>query len=199
MPNLTTVPLANLRTRPDVSNALNVAFSGIGESAEKRVSVMLAKWKRAKKQPKPAVLRRELAESLGRVLCDEFLTRLVGDDEFARQRRAAVMALLSAVEFPGPSLSVTIPMNDELLTSEQAAELLFVSRTHINKLMDAGTLQGVIRTEGGHRRVPKASVLAYKAESKARQARGLDRMIESSQRLGLYEAELEGIPKPPKS
>lgn len=90
-------------------------------------------------------------------------------------------------------------MSDELLSPEQAAELLFVSPAHVNKLIDAGELRGAIRIEGGLRRVPKTSVLNYRTESKARQARGIARMTEASQRLGLYEADIEGIPKPPES
>ncbi len=198
MPRMTKAPIARLRARPDVSNALNVAFSGIAESAQRQVSVVLAKSKRAKKTWNPAVFGKELAESLSHALLEEFFSGLTGNDNLARQRRAAVLAVLSAAEFPDVTFSVSTPTDDEFLTSEKAAELLFVSRTHVNKLMDTGTLQGVIRTEGGHRRVPKASISAYKAASKLRQASGLARMTEASQRLGLYEAELEGIPKHPK-
>jgi hypothetical protein len=52
--------------------------------------------------------------------------------------------------------------------------------------LDAGALGGVSRTAGGHRRISKAAVLAYKADSKARQTKGLDAMAQASERLGLY-------------
>ena len=194
----TTTLVDLLRARPGVGSALDIAFSGMAQSVGERLSVALTKWIRTRKTLKRAEIQKELAVALSAVLADEFLFRLATDDKSARQRRAAVMALLSAAEFPGTTFSVIAREDDELLTSEQAAELLHVSRTHVNKLMDSGALKNVLKTEGGHRRVPKASVMAYRADSKARQAKGLKRMTEASQELGLYEAELVGNPKPPK-
>lgn len=195
----TTTTVDLLRARPGVGSALDVAFSGMAQSVGERLSVALAKWIRTRKTLKRAEIQKELAVALNTVLADEFLLRLANDGEPARQRRAAVMALLSAVEFPGATFSVIAREDDELLTSEQAAALLHVSRTHVNKLMDSGALRNVLRTEGGHRRVPKASVVAYKTKSMARQAKGMERMTAASHRLGLYEAELAGILKPPKN
>ena len=195
----TTNPVDTLQARPGVGSALEVAFSGIVQSVSKKLSVGMAKWARSGKHLKGATIEKELVIALKAALADEFLVRLVNDDQSARQRRAAVLALLSAAEFPGTKFSIiTRDDDDELLTSEQAAELLHASRTHVNKLMDSGVLRNVSKTEGGHRRVPKASVLAYKAQSKARQAKGMERIADASRRLGLYEAELAGIPKPPK-
>ena len=195
----TTTPVDVLRARPDVGNALDIAFSGVAQSVGEKLSATFTKWIRAGKSPKRAEMQKELAVALDAVLVDEFFVRLIDDGAPARQRRAALMALLSAAEFPGTKFSVIADDNDdELLTSEQAAELLHVSRTHVNKLMDSGVLRNVLKTEGGHRRVPRASVVAYKTQSKARQAKGMERMTEASRRLGLYEAELAGIPKPPK-
>ena len=194
----TTTLVDALRARPGVGSALDVAFSGMAQSVGERLSVAVTKWIRTRKTLKRAEIQKDLAVVLSAVLADEFLFRLASDDAAARQRRAAVMTLLSAAEFPGTSFSVIAPDDDETLTSEQAAQLLHVSRTHVNKLMDSGALKNVLKTEGGHRRVPKASVMAYRAESKARQTRGLKRMTEASQALGLYEAELKDMPKPPK-
>lgn len=39
-----------------------------------------------------------------------------------------------------------------------------------------------------------AALLKYKALSQERQAKGLDAMVAASQKLGLYDAELEGLP-----
>jgi len=54
-----------------------------------------------------------------------------------------------------------------MLTTEEAAELLACSRPHVAMLIDAGKLPGATRTDGGHRRVPEASVLALKKERDA--------------------------------
>ena len=66
---------------------------------------------------------------------------------------------------------------------------VFVSRTHINMLMDTGKLGEITRTHGGHRRIARAAVLEYKAESKGRRADGMKAMVEATDRLGLYDAE----------
>jgi excisionase family DNA binding protein len=78
--------------------------------------------------------------------------------------------------------------DEPFLSLEEAAQLLHVSRTHINKLIDTGTL-GNVETEGLHRRIKKSAVLTYKAESKARQAAGMASLVDATQRLGLYDAE----------
>jgi excisionase family DNA binding protein len=78
--------------------------------------------------------------------------------------------------------------DEPFLSPEEAAQLLRVSRTHINKLIDTGKL-GEIQTEGPRRRIAKSAVLTYKAESKTRQAAGMATMVDATQRLGLYDAE----------
>ncbi|MGE4243215.1 excisionase family DNA-binding protein [Ramlibacter sp.] len=62
-------------------------------------------------------------------------------------------------------------MEEKTLTTEAAAELLGCSRPHVAMLIDAGRLPGATRTEGGHRRVPEASVLALKKERDAAKKR----------------------------
>jgi excisionase family DNA binding protein len=84
--------------------------------------------------------------------------------------------------------SAGVKADEPFLSLEEAAQLLHVSRTHINKLIDIGKL-GEIQTEGPHRRIAKSAVVTYKAESKARQAAGMATMVDATQRLGLYDAE----------
>jgi len=80
------------------------------------------------------------------------------------------------------------------LTSQAAAKLLHVSRKHLDTLVESGKLGDVGRTAGGHRRISKDAVLRYKLVSKARQAKALDVMVESTERLGLYDREVEDKP-----
>jgi excisionase family DNA binding protein len=113
---------------------------------------------------------------------------------------AGMLKVLSEVESPdfdiqtlsiftGP-YALTVAERDEMLTSEEAAKLLNVSRTHMAKLIDAGLIAGAEKTEGRHRRVPKAAVLAYKKASRVNQAKGFTRMFVATERMGLYDAEL---------
>lgn len=62
----------------------------------------------------------------------------------------------------------------EEVTSEEAAELLHVSRNHVSSLVASGQLGGVRLTPDGHRRLSRASVLKYRAKSKAGQVKALD-------------------------
>ena len=146
-------------------------------------------------------IRKILKDLMPSLLEGEFLRRLMENQRGARMKRAVLINLLSAADV-GRARSARLPAefgesadDDEVLTSEQAAELLHVSRTHVNTLMDSGALGAVVRTAGRHRRVPKAAVLAYREAGKKRQARGLEAMTRASERLGLYDDGLAGIPR----
>lgn len=82
----------------------------------------------------------------------------------------------------------------EVLTAEETAKFLNVSRTHVNSLVDANALPAN-PTSDGHRRIPKAAVVKYQQTMKARQSKGLDTMAEASLAMGLYDGELDGIPR----
>lgn len=146
------------------------------------------------------VIRKTVKDLMPSLLESEFLRRLVENEQGARQQRAVIIHLLSAADMRGTRSHPRVPdtrkpEDDDVLTSAQAAELLHVSRSHVNTLLDSGALGPVMRTAGHHRRIPKGAVLAYKEESKKRQARGLDAMVQATERLGLYNTELEGVPR----
>jgi excisionase family DNA binding protein len=121
---------------------------------------------------------------------------LLVDDAVAQRQRMILAQLLLTANLlksgANESLQALAPggeVGDPLLSSEEAAKLLHVSRTHINMLIDSGKLGQVTRTEGGHRRIARTAVLKYKAESKLRRAKGVNAMVEATERLGLYDAE----------
>lgn len=58
----------------------------------------------------------------------------------------------------------TAPIDEDLLSSQQAADLLNVSRPYLTKLADKDTFRGVVRTAAGHRRIPRAEVERVRAE-----------------------------------
>jgi len=71
------------------------------------------------------------------------------------------------------------------LTTEQAADVLGVSRPTVVRLIDAGKLPA--RMVGTHRRVTLADVLAYRAATAERRHEALERITRQAEDLGLYD------------
>lgn len=76
----------------------------------------------------------------------------------------------------------------EELTTQEAADLLGVSRPFVVKLVDGGDLPG--RLVGTHRRLRREDVLAYREQMRATTAEALQALTDQAQELGLgYGAE----------
>lgn len=151
-------------------------------------------------------LRKLFETAVPAVLKAEFASSLLARGPTVRATRAKLAHVLSSVELAeaaparieavSPEMEAAVPEDeDSSLTSEQAAQLLHVSRSHVNGLADSGALGKVMKTLGGHRRIPRASVLAYKEQSKRSQAKGLEAMMAATDEAGLYDLELESAPR----
>lgn len=115
------------------------------------ISASLAEKLAALGQPaKPSLLARALHELLD------------GQDDVARELRTAVQIHLARVS-NGPTRSVPEVglSGEEMLSTEDAAQIMGCSRPYVAMLVDAGKLAGAVRTKGGHRKVPKAAVLQW--------------------------------------
>jgi excisionase family DNA binding protein len=76
-----------------------------------------------------------------------------------------------------------IPTHTEL-TTQQAADLLNVSRPYVVKLLDDGTLPG--HTAGKYHRVRLDDLLAFKKKDDDSRAKILDELTAEAQALGMY-------------
>lgn len=88
-----------------------------------------------------------------------------GEVELPKAAGHAVRLLLEEL---GAGASVHLVASDAELTTQQAAELLGISRTYVIRLIDAGKLPA--RLVGTHRRLNAPDVLDYKARRAARLA-----------------------------
>lgn len=105
------------------------------------------------------------------------------DDELTVPRPAAELLrqILSAMA-AGVPVSV-IPAHAEL-TTQQAADLLNVSRPHVIKLLEQGEIE--YRLVGTHRRVLASSVRAFKESSERSQTAAADDLARLTEEMGLY-------------
>ncbi|MEV6275885.1 excisionase family DNA-binding protein [Nocardia sp. NPDC051832] len=81
--------------------------------------------------------------------------------------------------------AVTVAPLHTTLTTQEAAELLGMSRPTLVKLLDAGEIP--FTRPGRHRRVRLADVLAFREYRRAERAAGLSELTRISEDLGLYD------------
>jgi excisionase family DNA binding protein len=91
--------------------------------------------------------------------------------------------LMSILKETAAGRAVTLVPLEPEITTQQAAELLNVSRPYVVRLIDKGTLPA--RMVGNHRRLPLQDVLAYKADSRAKRRQTLRELVTLDQELGL--------------
>ncbi len=87
---------------------------------------------------------------------------LDGQDEAARQLRMAMQIHLVKVSNQDQyATRVAAGKPDEMLSTQAAAEMMGCSRPYVAMLIDAKKLAGGVVSRGGHRKVPKQSVLRW--------------------------------------
>lgn len=105
---------------------------------------------------KLAVSGRPYTQSL---LADALHELLDGQGDESRNLRTEVQIHLAKVSnFQIRDLTAMEGKEQEMLSTQEAAQLMGCSRPYVAMLIDAGTLEGSVTSKGGHRKVPKASV-----------------------------------------
>jgi excisionase family DNA binding protein len=81
---------------------------------------------------------------------------------------------------------VTVIPRNALLTTQEAADLLGISRPTLVRLLEAGKMP--YEQHGRHRRIMLADLLTYQEAVRHERRESLRRMAREGQRAGIYEA-----------
>ena len=95
----------------------------------------------------------------------------------------AARLLIDILEELGAGNAVTLVPTEAEITTQQAAELLNVSRPYLVGMIEKGILAA--RMVGGEHRLPLRQVLAYKRENRAKRLETLAELSAHDQELGL--------------
>lgn len=106
---------------------------------------------------------------------------LAGDDLLVVPRQAAVM-LAQILGFLANGQGVTVTPSNAMLTTQQAADFLNVSRPYLIKLLEAGEIP--FERVGTHRRVAFGELMEYMRRDDQERRRAADELTELGQELG---------------
>ena len=106
---------------------------------------------------------------------------LAGDGALVVPRQAAVM-LAQILGFLANGQGVTVTPSNAMLTTQQAADFLNVSRPYLIKLLEAGEIP--FEKVGTHRRVTFGELMEYKRRDDRERRHAADELTELGQELG---------------
>jgi excisionase family DNA binding protein len=112
-------------------------------------------------------------------------TLVLSDGERLDVPASAMKSLLQVVEMlaNGDAVSL-VPVHREL-TTQEAADLLNISRQYLVRMLDRGDIPS--HKVGTHRRVALDDVMAYRRKRDVERREGLAELTQLSQELGLYD------------
>ncbi len=111
---------------------------------------------------------------------------LWGPDGTAKALPAEVYeALLVVVRALSEGKAVTVAPVHTTLTTQEAADLLGVSRPTLVKILDRGELS--YSRPGRHRRVLLADLIEFREKRRAKRRSGLDELVDLTEEAGLYD------------
>jgi excisionase family DNA binding protein len=112
--------------------------------------------------------------------------RLVGPDGSQIEVPDELYGVLrDVVEALSQGLAITIAPHNTMLTTQEAADLLNISRPTLVRLLTDGEIPYVLR--GRHRRVLLRDILDYQERTRRERRQTLDRMAAEGEDAGLYD------------
>lgn len=108
----------------------------------------------------------------------------VGDDDALVIPRATAVMLAQVLSLLENGHGVQIIPKDAELTTQQAADMLNVSRPYLIRLLESGQIP--YRKVGRHRRVTYEALMAFKRRDDLQRRAAADDLADLSQELGLY-------------
>lgn len=112
---------------------------------------------------------------------------LVGPDGVRIELPDELYGLLrDVVEALSQGLAMTIAPHNTMLTTQEAADLLNISRPTLVRLLTDGEISYVLR--GRHRRVLLRDILDYQDRTRRDRRTALDQMATEGEEAGIYEA-----------
>jgi excisionase family DNA binding protein len=132
-----------------------------------------------------ARMARELSRKIAARLGIGATVKIEVDDEAEAMALPPIAArlVLDLLEELARGNAVTLNAIAAELTTQEAADLLNISRPSLIQLLDDGRI--AYRRLGTHRRIPLEDVLAFKADNYAKRKAALDELSNLHQELGL--------------
>lgn len=106
-----------------------------------------------------------------------------GEPESLTLPREAVELLAGMLAHLGAGRGVSVVPADAELTTQQAADILNVSRPFLVGLLNAGEIE--YRNVGTHRRIKASSLIEYKQQDDRRRRGAADELTQLGQEMGL--------------
>lgn len=114
---------------------------------------------------------------------DEVKIKIQESGEFITIPKKALQLLSFILSNMAEGKAISLIPSDSEVTTQQAADMLNVSRPHIVKLLEQGTIP--FKKVGSHRRILLEDIFRYEAEQKERRKENLRFLAEQAQALNL--------------